>query len=253
MMRVINGMKARHHFNYDFDKEFRTDQKLLLKRVHRALETGVQTVFAEHFYYPDNTWKRAVEYINVLRNPVDRCVSAYYYSRFGDNSKEQKEWVKKRFGMANINDCLKQSKVGEVPACLNCDTQILADYLCGPKEVCQDLDEQEKLAYAVKNLQNRYTVGLTEHMSESMELFHARFPTFFKGAKRKLLQREPQRSTSDDPRYVKPSEDTRRKLEALLKADMELYQLTADKFWREYRGCVKHQLKYFIKKRAIPS
>jgi dermatan/chondrotin sulfate uronyl 2-O-sulfotransferase UST len=203
------------------------------------LLNGGPTIIAEHFHFPDFHLTPWVEYFNILRDPVDRCVSTFYFSRYGPRHADSKIAILDSYGDININQCFNSTELGQKPACWNCGTNTMASFFCGADGGgCQHLDRDERLGRAYANLQT-YTVGITEYLEESMELLEHRFPTFFKGAKELYKTMPPQKVTAGDVHYEKPTQETRLKIEALLKSDREIYDIAKLKFLREYRECVK--------------
>lgn len=117
-------------------------------------------------------------YINILREPLDRLLSHYYFLRYGDNY---------RIG-------LKRSRAGNnetFDECVDrnghdCDVKQLwlqIPYFCGHHHFCSDVGSTEALEQAKRNLLEYYTVvGVTERLTDFIALLEHTLPHFFKGA-----------------------------------------------------------------------
>uniref|UniRef100_A0A7E4VNK9 Sulfotransfer_1 domain-containing protein n=1 Tax=Panagrellus redivivus TaxID=6233 RepID=A0A7E4VNK9_PANRE len=117
-------------------------------------------------------------YINLIREPLERLLSHYYFLRYGDNF---------RVG-------LKRSKAGNnetFDECItkggkDCDMKSLwltIPYFCGTASFCSTPGDPSALAQAKHNLVNHYlVVGVTERMADLITVLDRLFPSFFKGA-----------------------------------------------------------------------
>uniref|UniRef100_A0A914YBM0 Sulfotransferase n=1 Tax=Panagrolaimus superbus TaxID=310955 RepID=A0A914YBM0_9BILA len=117
-------------------------------------------------------------YINLIREPLERLLSHYYFLRYGDNY---------RVG-------LKRSKAGHnetFDECIemggkDCDMKqmwIQIPYFCGTAAFCSEPGNEMALKQAKWNLVNRYlVVGLNERMEDLIAVLEKLLPNFFKGA-----------------------------------------------------------------------
>jgi len=116
-------------------------------------------------------------YINIVREPLDRLVSYYYFLRYGDDFR--KGLKRAREGdKTSFDDCVK--KRGR-----DCDTKQLwvqIPFLCGHSAECWELNSEWALQQAKINLLTKYTlVGVTEQMEEFVVLLEATVPKVFRG------------------------------------------------------------------------
>jgi hypothetical protein len=55
-----------------------------------AIASGNRTVVCNYFNFPEILYGDSIAYVNVMRDPVDRCTSEYYYLRYGDRNRDLK-------------------------------------------------------------------------------------------------------------------------------------------------------------------
>lgn len=117
-------------------------------------------------------------YINIIRNPLDRLVSYYYFVRYGDdfrpNLKRRKAGNKETF-----DECV--SKGGN-----DCDPVHLwlqIPFFCGQDKECWEPGSDWALERAKYNvLQNYLVVGVTEQLGDFIAVMEATIPRLFRGA-----------------------------------------------------------------------
>ncbi|XP_030570710.1 heparan sulfate 2-O-sulfotransferase pipe-like isoform X2 [Drosophila novamexicana] len=135
-------------------------------------------------------------YINLVRDPVERLVSWFYYARapwyladrvnaFGSDYKiPTLEWLQKDF-----NRCILEHD----PECVyeQLDTGNLGDhrrqtlFFCGQQaELCMPFNSQKAMQQAKRNVENRYAVvGTWEDTNTTLSVLEAYIPRYFAGAK----------------------------------------------------------------------
>jgi len=130
-----------------------------------------------------------ITYINLIRNPLDRLLSYYYFVRNGDNFRKglkRGHAADKR----SINECVAET-LGDTPEKKSnrkfnedCSVKTIwkqVPMFCGQFTRCNDPSSRE-WAYnqAVQNLYKRYSVvGYTEKYFQFIELLEDTFPSFF--------------------------------------------------------------------------
>ncbi|XP_072297909.1 heparan sulfate 2-O-sulfotransferase 1 [Eucyclogobius newberryi] len=122
--------------------------------------------------------KRKPIYINVIRDPIERLVSYYYFLRFGDDYRpglrRRKQGDKKTFDecvSAGGSDCAPEKLWLQIP------------FFCGHYSECWNVGSQWALEQAKATLVNEYLlVGVTEELEDFVMMLEAALPRFFRGA-----------------------------------------------------------------------
>jgi len=139
------------------------------------------TFYHGHFAYFDFA-KLGLEqrpiYINLVRKPLDRLVSYYYFLRYGDDL--QKNKVRSKQGnTVTFDECVENSQA-------DCDPKKLwmqIPFFCGQAIQCWDPGSEWALAQAKNNLVSKYlVVGVTEDLNAFVQVLETLLPEFFTGA-----------------------------------------------------------------------
>jgi len=119
-------------------------------------------------------------WINVVRKPVDRMVSFYYFLRYGDDFRVNK--VRSRMGdTVTFDECVERVHSQD------CDPRKLwlqVPWFCGHARRCWTPPGNEwALNEAKRNLVEKYlVVGVTEDLDSFVEVVEWLLPKFFRGA-----------------------------------------------------------------------
>ncbi|KAF1747278.1 hypothetical protein GCK72_023740 [Caenorhabditis remanei] len=117
-------------------------------------------------------------YINIIREPLERLLSHYYFLRYGDNY---------RIG-------LKRSRAGNNETFDECYTRggkdcdmkqmwVQIPFFCGHYHFCSEVGNPEALKMAKQNAMEKYLlVGTTARMRDMIALLEVTVPDFFNGA-----------------------------------------------------------------------
>jgi len=195
---------------------------------------------------------------SILRNPVDRALSLYYYGlslpedtryKFARIIKDNNLKIEQIFGedlkkYVDINDPYSPFNEffnGQIRSILRPKRHELKWFLCGPKEKDDSL-EKEALEAAIKILDDYYTVGFQEHFEESMDLFSHEFG--WKGNLYHRVNVTPKRlSVNEIPK------DLRDVIADHNRLDFVLYETMYEKFKKKsnfYQLAIEHESTSFL-------
>ncbi|XP_009272520.1 PREDICTED: heparan sulfate 2-O-sulfotransferase 1 [Aptenodytes forsteri] len=171
--------------------------------------------------------KKKPIYINVIRDPIERLVSYYYFLRFGDDYRpglrRRKQGDKKTFDecvAAGGSDCAPEKLWLQIP------------FFCGHSSECWNVGSRWALEQAKYNLINEYfLVGVTEELEDFIMLLEAALPRFFRGATE--LYRTGKKSHLRKTTEKKlPTKETIAKLQQseIWKMENEFYEFALEQF-----------------------
>nr|SVE84329.1 EOG090X088H [Daphnia pulex] len=117
-------------------------------------------------------------FINLIRQPLDRMVSYYYFLRYGDDFRPH--LIRRKQGnKTSFDDCVKEGQT-------ECDPNNLwlqVPFFCGHHADCWVPGSSWAFEQAKNNLIKNYLlVGVTEQMEEFVAVLEATLPIFFKGS-----------------------------------------------------------------------
>lgn len=166
-------------------------------------------------------------FINILRKPLDRLISYYYFLRYGDNYRPH--LVRKKHGnKVTFDECVAQKK----PDCHPDNMWLQIPFLCGQSSFCWTPGNEWALQEAKRNLVKEYlVVGITEDIPSFIAVLEAVLPEFFRGASEYFTssQRNHLRKTN---KKIKPSEKTVAEIKTwkIWQMENELYKFAIQQF-----------------------
>lgn len=130
-------------------------------------------------------------YMNMVRDPIERVISLYYFKRSPPSLSRMKskypgikipgdQWINQEF-----ESCVRKHN----PECTYMDgirrrdmTQ-LTEFFCGQHNYCSDFNTDEALKAAKENVEKHYVVvGVLEDFNKTLKVFEHYMPEIFKGA-----------------------------------------------------------------------
>ncbi|GIY25116.1 heparan sulfate 2-O-sulfotransferase 1 [Caerostris extrusa] len=176
-------------------------------------------------------------FINIVRKPLDRLVSYYYFLRYGDDFRpyvvRRRQGNKMSFDdcvMKNEKDCDSENMWLQVPFFLWSSCRMLV----------RIPGSEWALAQAKRNLAEHYLlVGVTEELQDFIALLEAALPRFFKGATNLFAEGKKSHLRKTFNKTY-PSPDTVAKIQAsrIWQMENEFYDFVVQQF-------------HFIRKRTL--
>merc|ERR1712150_142645 len=170
-------------------------------------------IFSRHLYLIDfSKYGCDIPYFNIVRDPVDRFISRYYYhretlKRFRNQSEitqygveEQVERTVTDCVLGNYTECLYQGvltkgdfqdsnvedlktmNLSRLSEHFHFNADSVLTYFCGDSEDCRTLGSRTALRTAKGNIKTKFImVGALEKLEKSLEVLECKIPHYFKG------------------------------------------------------------------------
>lgn len=191
-MGVAYDLCTKNHFNVLHINTTRNSHTMsLADQVRFAQNVSMWTskkpaIYHGHVAFFDFTKYGVIRkplHINIIRKPLDRLVSYYYFLRHGDDFRphlvRRKQGDKKTFDECVIedgDDCHPDNMWMQIP------------FFCGHEAACWKPGNRWALERAKANLVSHYfLVGLTEELYDFVAMLEVTLPHFFRGAQRVFL------------------------------------------------------------------
>lgn len=140
-------------------------------------------LFQRHIHYVNFKRHMAQEvvYINIIREPIARMVSQYYFARYGDGilGKARAKWNRP---LEEFNETIDECVKHEHRDCSGHRTFYIIPFFCGNSKRCVT-PSKWALQRAMYNVQNNFlVVGILEEFDLTLRILETVLPTFFAGA-----------------------------------------------------------------------
>ncbi|XP_066592322.1 heparin sulfate O-sulfotransferase-like [Prorops nasuta] len=166
-------------------------------------------------------------YLNLLRKPLDRFVSYYYFLRYGDNFRPH--LIRKKHGdTKTFDECV----AGGLPDCDPNGMWLQIPFLCGHDPACWEVGNGWALEEAKRNIRERYLlVGVTEELKDFVLVLQTILPQFFKGA-HDIFIRNNKSHLRQTTQKLNPLPETIEKIQrtSIWKMENELYNYALNHF-----------------------
>lgn len=166
-------------------------------------------------------------YINILRDPLDRLISYYYFLRYGDDFRPY--LLRSRHGnKLTFDECVERKEQDCHPSHM----WLQVPFLCGQSSSCWVPGNEWALEEAKRNLINQYLlVGVTEEITNFISVLEAVIPSFFNGATKHFISSRKKHLRKTNKK-IEPSERTRAEIKksVIWKMEHELYEFALQQF-----------------------
>lgn len=171
--------------------------------------------------------RRLPIYINMIREPLSRLISHYYFVRYGDDYDPSKVH-RKADDERTFDECVAMDD----PDCGPAKMWMQIPFFCGHAAECLRPGSAWALEEAKRNLLHHYlVVGITEKLPEFLMVLEAALPRFFRGAL-KAYERGSTTHLRKTVQKTPPSEKTLQKIEKYQAYRMEraFYRFAFEQF-----------------------
>ena len=177
--------------------------------------------------------------LNMLRDPVERFISEYYFIRHGSEMTQKLEELNKatKVKSRTLNETVDQCVDKRRGECYHDMEQVLVKFFCGQSVVClESSDSKTALHKARDHLLHAYQyIGISERYEDSIKLLEATFPAMLKGIYDIYISRFRTKTHNQTARKTETSELTKRTLRKMLKNDVDLYEMARFLFHEKFQ------------------
>lgn len=250
-MELLRALSYKNGFTFHKDRPQKVENIKLSEREQKRLVQLVDvfrppSVYVKHVCYINFTTFNLTQplYVNMVRDPVERVISWYYYVRAPWYFVERKQafpelplpsamWLRKDYEtcvLTKDREC--QYREGDERP----DFAQLTEFFCGQEKKCTGFNTDYALQKAKENVEKNYAVvGLLEDFNTTLTVLEHYVPRFFKGAKH-LYWNEVQRFSKVNRNIYKPpvSEKIKDIVRKNFTREMEFYEFCKRRLYMQY-------------------
>ncbi|XP_077978952.1 uronyl 2-sulfotransferase-like [Glandiceps talaboti] len=184
LIHLLNALMKKNNFTakttatIPWGKLRLSEQAALVQKIQRFRRPAIfyhQTHFINFRRFGVNN----PTYISIIRQPLSRLVSGYYYNIFGDDHRDKN--YKGQYLNLTFDECVLQ----DYPKCSESSDKFdfrIIPFFCGHEKECMQ-HTRWSLEKAKENVEKYFIiVGLTEEYVNTIRLFEKMMPRFFDGA-----------------------------------------------------------------------
>ncbi|XP_018497330.1 uronyl 2-sulfotransferase [Galendromus occidentalis] len=238
MLNILHALSAKNNFTHKSSSVY--NMRILTSEQQNELaasvvESEAPVTFDRHVHFVNfnSLGFDSPIFINMVRDPVERIISDYYYRRSVARKHidsyavtPSKFWLEK-----SLEECIRRSDDECQYMTGYLQVGHMVPYFCGHHQKCMVVNDEWALEQAKKNIERYYdVVGLVEMLAETIAVLEKRLPQFFSGASEILTRIGPHNVNLE-----KPSVDAaaRNELKQNLTNDMILYNFIRDRLLRQ--------------------
>ncbi|XP_072023798.1 uronyl 2-sulfotransferase-like [Amphiura filiformis] len=226
---------SQRHTDLSNDKKLILIKEAITQLIKKA--SSLPAVIHGHFRcMPIDRSKQPV-YINIIRDPLARMVSTYYFTRFGDGqlSDRMLKELNARIPPEHFNMTFDECVLKELDECVSptkLSTQI--SYFCGIHPGCSE-PSQWSLEQAKKHIEEKYLlVGIIEDFESTIKVLERLAPDLFNGIVAEYMNptADDKTTTTKSHKGPLPSKKVRAIMMTKLDLEYQLYNFVKNKLER---------------------
>lgn len=240
-------------------------QRMELVEMIQATDIHATTFFSRHVNYLNFSlprdpriqaslihpaqFQREIIYINMIRHPVDRFVSHFYFRQFGDSGGGRGSANQGKEPALSIDRCFQDAVHGKCPDDMDFRGYFyIIPFFCGHEKMCIGKtlsDRRSALRLAMYNVENNYrVVGLTEEFEATLALLEIELPGIFWNSSAIWEDGQAhQRAKTRTKNKRKPASFTRTLMAFYMPEEMEFYRFVRQLFEAKI---IKHDLQHLL-------
>lgn len=211
------------------------DHVKLRRAIFNAISSQTRTLIVNHFFFPEILYSDRVAYMNMMRDPVNRTVSDYYYLRYSTRRGKKAITYREQFGDISIDDCYSRRTKYSGKCEIQANYQ--ASFFCGMEShICHhDGNAQLKRDLAMENMERYFSIGVEERYEETLEMLEITYPHFFNGIS--ALYEGTKGVALNSNEHPTASDQVIRHLKSTNEVDYILYQKANDLLSKYLKRC----------------
>lgn len=233
LIGVMQKLSMRNNFFIDEDYVFYGHTPMPMRNLTDAVNAiaKMQPPRITHPHLPFINFERFgyrnPVFISVIRDPVEKAVSHYYFNIYGDSTPQHDRWPEN--AMPNISHCVLSGS----PDCDWTGQLRMTKYFCGPDALCVN-GSTESIRRAKQHIDENFIfVGLTEEFDNTLKILERVLPSYFEGAVETWDEIKTAFTHATATRYKDElTPEARQALEKMLVHDYEIYNYVKETFAR---------------------
>ena len=228
-----------------------------MNEANTLLKSFFPAIFVRHYSFIDFEkfgfeWRP--DWFNVIRNPVEKVISYFYYRRapwklkleqnlFHDFTMPSEDFMNK-----DLTTCILDESD---PECRFVDGEPIGLYgnhaimqFCGHDPYCTLFNNEQALAKAKNNVEQFFpVVGLVENMTMTLSVAESVMPEYFKGARKAYFEdpkiMEPKNANPSKPKVTQKIKDI---LTKKFRLELEFYEFCKRRLYSQYNSIKANKL-----------
>ncbi|XP_051510985.1 uronyl 2-sulfotransferase-like isoform X2 [Myxocyprinus asiaticus] len=182
---LLRILAEKHQFNLvssDIHNKTRLTKHEQVELMRNISTIPQPFLYTRHVHYLNFTRFRIEQpvYINIIRDPINRFLSNYFFRRFGDWRGEQNHLIrtpqmKEEERYLDINVCIMEN----YPECSNPRLFYIVPYFCGQHPQCREPGVWALERAKLNALENFLLVGILEELEDVLLLLERLLPHYF--------------------------------------------------------------------------